>query len=144
MKEGVTDREQLENRVQAAWAATDSGEELRAMLKALKIELVPGERRNWEVEYKGLKLNPLLLLPDVNAASFGQRMQDIDVDAEKQKQREAEAMKQTFKRKAEELLKRENDTAFQPPPPPAAYRPRGSRGPQPRLRPKIHYGDPGI
>ena len=145
IKDRGIDREQLEKRVQAAWAATDSGEEMRAMLKALKIELVPGDRRDWVVEYKGLKLNPVRLLPDVNAASFRKRMQDIDLGAEKQKQREAEATRQTFRRKAEALLKQEAETAIKPPQPtPRAVRQRGPRPPQPRLRPKIHYGDPGI
>jgi len=145
LKERGIDREQLEKRVQAAWAATDSGEEMRAMLQALKIDLVPGTRRDWTVEYKGLKLNPVRLLPDVNEARFRARMQDMDLDAEKQKQREAKAIKQTFRRKAQELLKRESETAFKPAQPtPRAVRQRGPRPPQPRLRPKIRYGDPGI
>jgi hypothetical protein len=146
IKERGTDREQLEKRVQAAWAATDSGEEMRAMLKALKIELIPGERRDWVVEYKGLKLNPVRLLPDVKTASFRKRMQDVDIEAEKQKQREATAIKKTFKRKAKELLKQEAEATIKAPQPTPRARntPGGRRAPQPRLRRKLRFGDPGI
>ena len=143
IKERGTDREQLTKLLQAAWAATDSGEEMRAMLKALKIEMVPGDRRDWVVEYKGLKLNPVRLLPDVKTASFRKRMQDVDLETEKQKQREAEAIKKTFRRKAKDLVKGSMDQAVQPPAQPGFRKGRG-RAPQPKLRRKLRYGDPGI
>jgi len=146
IKERGTDREQLAKRLEAAWNATDSGEEMRAMLKALKVELVPGDRRDWVVEYKGLKLNPVRLLPDVKTARFRERMQDLDLEVEKQKQREAEAIRQTFRRKAKELLKQEAEKDIKAPQPmPRARSTAGAkRAPQPRLRPRLHYGDPGI
>ena len=143
IKERGTDREQLTKLLQAAWTATDSGEEMRAMLKALKIEMVPGDRRDWVVEYKGLKLNPVRLLPDVKTASFRKRMQDVDFETEKQKQREAEAIKNTFRRKAKNLVKGNMDQAVQQPAIPGFTKSR-SRAPQPKLRRKLRYDDPGI
>jgi hypothetical protein len=145
MKERGSDREHLTKLLQAAWTATDSGEEMRAMLKALKIEMVPGDRRDWVVEYKGLKLNPVRLLPDVKTAEFRARMQDVNLEAEKQKQREADAVKETFRRKAKQLVKDEIAAAVHPTPNPRARNTAGGkRAPQPRLRRKLHYGDPGI
>jgi len=145
IKERGGDREQLTKFVRAAWAATDSGEEMRAMLKALKVELAPGDRRDWVVLYKGLKLNPVRLLPEVKTAAFRERMQDVDLAAEKQKERQSEAMKKTFRRKAERLVKEEIDATLKTAP--AArqgFRKSGKRAPQPRLRRKMRYDDPGI
>lgn len=144
IKERGGDREQLTKLLGAAWAATDSGEELRAMLKALKIELVPGDRRDWVVEYKGLTLNPVRLLPEVKTAAFRERMQDVNLETEKQKQREAEALKKTFRRKARNLLKQEIDQAVKAPQSRSGFRKSARRAPQPRLRPKLRYADPGI
>jgi hypothetical protein len=144
IKERGGDREQLTKLLEAAWSASDSGEEMRAMLKMLKVQLVPGDRRDWVVQYKGLKLNPVRLLPEVNTASFRKRMQDIDIEAEKQKQREAEAIKKTFRRKAQAMLKNEIDQAVQTPEPQPGFRKAGRRAPQPKLRRKLRYDDPGI
>jgi len=145
MKERGGDREQLAKLLKAAWESTDSGEEMRAMLKALKIEMVPGDRRDWVVEYKGQKINPVRLLPDVRAARFRERMKDVDLEAEKQKQREADAVKKTFRRKAKQLIRDEVQAAVQPTPTARkGFRKSGPRPPQPRLRRKLHYGDPGI
>jgi hypothetical protein len=145
IKERGGDREQLTKLVRAAWAATDSGEEMRAMLKALKVEIAPGDRRDWVVQYKGLKLNPIRLLPEVKTAAFRDRMQDVDLAAEKEKQRQAEAMKKTFRRRAQGLLKQDFEAAIQPAPkPPAGFRKTGRRAPQPKLRRKLRYDDPGI
>lgn len=146
IKERGSDRERLEKILRAAWEATDSGEEMRAMLKALKVELVPGDRRDWVVEYKGLKLNPVRLLPDVKTAKFRERMKDLNIESEKEKQREAEAIKKTFRRKAQELLKQEAKKAIEAAPTPTRARSTAGvrRAPQPRHRPKIRYDDPGI
>jgi hypothetical protein len=145
LKERGGDREQLTKLVQAAWSATHSGEEMRAMLKALKVELVPGDRRDWVVHYKGLKLNPVRLLPEVKAAGFRERMQDMDMEAEKQKQRGVDAMKNTFRRKAKNLLKEEMDAAVRTVAPTRkGFRKAGKKAPQPKLRRKLRYDDPGI
>jgi len=139
------DREQLAKLVRASWAATHSGEEMRAMLKTLKVELVPGDRRDWVAQYRGLKLNPVRLLPEVKTAEFRQRMQDVDLAAEKQGQRKAEAMKEVFRRKAAKLVKGEIDAAM-PKAPPArkGFRKASKSGPQPKSRRKLRYEDPGI
>jgi hypothetical protein len=145
IKERGGDKERLAKLLQAAWATTDSGQEMRAMLKSLKVELLPGDRRDWVVEYRGLKLNPVRLLADVNTAKFRERMQDVNLAAEKQKQYEAEAMKMTFRRKAEKLLKVEIDAAMQAAPAtPKGFRKAGKRVPQPKLRRKGRYEDPEI
>ena len=115
IKERGIDRERLTKIVRTVWESTHSGEEMRAMLKALKVDLVPGDRRDWVVEYKGLKLNPVRLLPDVKTASFRQRMQDANHEAEKQKRREGEAIKQTVRRRAKDLVKEQIDNAVKPP-----------------------------
>lgn len=145
IKERGGDREKLTKFVCAAWAATDTGEEMRAMLKSLKIELVPGDRRDWVVHYKGLKLNPVRLLPDVRTAAFRERMMDVDLEAEKGKARQAEAMKNTFRRKAANMVKEEIDVAVQTlPAERKGFRKTGKRSPQPRLRRKVRFDDPGI
>jgi hypothetical protein len=145
IKERGSSREQLTKLLQAAWNSTDSGEELRAMLKSLKIELIPGDRRDWVVQYKGMKLNPVRLLPDVNTAGFRQRMQDVDLETESRKQREAEAVKRTFRRKAQVLMKQDIETALKSgPEPQSGFRKVSRRAPQPKLRRKLRLDDPGI
>jgi hypothetical protein len=145
IKDRGTDREQLTKLLQAAWSATDGGQEMRAMLKSLKIDLVPGDRRDWVVQYKSLKLNPVRLLPEVNTASFRERMQDLDHKAEKQTQRDAESIKKTFRRKAHQMLKDDLEEAFRPQPKPrSGFRKASPRVPQPKLRRKLRYDDPGI
>jgi hypothetical protein len=145
IKERGGDREQLTKLLRAAWAATHSGDEMRAMLKSLKIELSPGDRRDWVVHYRGLKLNPVRLLPDVKTAAFRERMEDVNLDDEKQKQRQAEAIKNTFRRKAKDLMKEKIDAAMQSAPSARkGFRKDARKAPQPRLRRKLRYEDPGI
>jgi hypothetical protein len=145
IKERGGNREQLSKIVRAAWAATHSGEEMRAMLQALKVDLVPGDRRDWIVEYKGLKLNPVRLLPEVKTAAFRERMQDVKFETEKEKQAQAEAMKKVFRRKAKDLVKEVFEAEVQVAPPARkGFRKTARRGPQPKLRRKLRYDDPGI
>ncbi len=100
---------------------------------------------NLENGYKGLKLNPVRLLPEVKTAAFRARMQDVDLTAEKEKQRQAEAMKKTFRRKALGLLKQDFDRAVKPTAKPSTgFRKAGRSAPQPKLRRKLRYDDPGI
>jgi len=145
IKERGGNRDQLTKIVRAAWAATHSGEEMRAMLQTLKVELAPGDRRDWVVQYKGLKLNPVRLLPEVKAATFRERMQDVNVETEKEQHAQAEAMKKVFRRKAKDLVKEAFDAAVQVAPSArTGFRKDGRRAPQPKLRRKLRYDDPGI
>jgi hypothetical protein len=139
------DRDQLAKLVRAAWASTCSGEEMQGMLRTLKVELVPGDRRDWVVHYKGLKLNPVRLLPEVKTAEFRQRMQDMDIQQERDKQRQAGTAKEIFRRKAKSLLKQDVEVAL--PIATAARRGREKplrQRPQPKLRRKLRIDDPGI
>jgi hypothetical protein len=97
------------------------------------------------IHYQGLKLNPVRLLPEVKTAAFRARMQDVDHAAEKEKQRQAEAMKKIFRRKAADLVREEIHAAVKPVPAPrTGFRKAGKAPPQPRLRRKLRFDDPGI
>ncbi len=148
LKDRGINKDKLLKMVRAAWNGTDSGEELRAMLGALGVEIQPGERRDWVVQYKGLKMNPVRLLDDVNEAKFRDRMKDVDLASEKEKQRETAPGEALFGRKARATMQGQidrsvaNDQAA--PAPKTGFRKKQHRAPQPRLKRKMWFGDPGI
>jgi hypothetical protein len=147
-KDRGIDREKLEKIVRAAWNGTDSGEEMKAMLGALGVEIKPGDRRAWVVEYKGLKMNPVRLLDDVNEAKFRERMKDVDLEKAKEQAREKSPVDTMFGRKARHVAQGQidrnlaNDEAVKPPK--TGFTKKRHKAPQPRLRRKMWYGDPGI
>lgn len=146
LKDRGINREKLEKLCQAAWNACDSGQEMKAMLGALGVDITAGDRRDWVVEYKGLKMNPVRLLDGVNAAQFRERMKDVDLEAEKQKSREESPAMPTFGKKARHAIQAQIDKAFAndtESPPKTGFR-KKRHAPQPKLRRKMFYGDPGI
>lgn len=148
IKDRGINREKLEKIVRAAWDASDSGQEMKAMLGALGVEIKPGDRRDWVVEYEGLKMNPVRLLNGVKEAAYRERMKDVDLEAEKAKTREKSPAEIAFGRKARQLSQQQinrtiaNDQAE--PKAKTGFRLRRHKAPAPRLRPKLRYDDPGI
>lgn len=148
LKDRGINKEKLIKMVRAAWDASDSGEEMRQMLRSMKVELLPGDRRDWVVEYAGLKMSPVRLLEDVNTAQFRERMKDVDLEAERVRSRETPPGQAFFGRKARQKLQGmvdaqiANDQAEQRPK--TGFTKKKRRGLEPRLRPKLRYRDPGI
>ena len=148
LKDRSVHKEKLIRNVQAAWDVCDSGEEMKAMLGALGVNLVPGDRRDWVVEHKGLKLNPVRLLEGVNTAQFREKVKDLDLEKERQKSREAPPATPLFGRKARQQLQKQvdmqlvNDMKDQPAK--TGFTKKRHKAPTPRLRRKMWYGDPGI
>ena len=148
LKDRGINKDKLLKTVRAAWDGTDSGEEMRAMLGALGVEIVPGKSRDWVVEYKGLKMNPVRLLDDVNEAKFRDRMKDVDLEQAKEQAREKSPAEAVFGRKARATMQGQfngtvaNDQAERPPK--TGFRTKKHSAPQPRLKRKMWYGDPGI
>jgi len=148
MKDRGINQDKLTKIVRAAWDATDSGEEMRAMLGALGVEMQPGERRDWVVVYKGLKVNPVRLLEGVRAAEFRTRMQDVDLAEETERTREKPPAEAMHSRTAGSTIQSQiarsiaNDEPVQTPK--AGFTKRKHKAPQPRFRKKMWYGDPGI
>lgn len=144
LKDRGINEERLQKIVRAAWDATDSGEEMKVMLGALGANIQRGDRRDFVIEYKGLKMNPVRLLDDVNTAQFRDRMKD----AEFEKEREKPPGESLFGRKARQTLQQQfdnsiaNDMAHQPAK--SGFRKKRRRGSEPRLRPKFRFKDPGI
>jgi hypothetical protein len=138
-RERGLDRQQLEKIMRAAWAATDTGTEMQAMLKALGCEIAPGDRRDFVLNYKGLKVNPVRLLENVTHADFRQRMADCPLEREQPpnlpKGRRA---KNLIASQAEKILSEDTKKPVRP-----GYT-KKKRALTPRLRPKLWYGDPGI
>lgn len=141
LKDRGIKRDHLAKMVRAAWNGTDSGSEMQAMLKALGCEITPGDRRDFVVEYQGLKLNPVRLLEGVTTAEFRKRLADIEL----QKDKISTALKG---RKARSMIADQaansiaNDEAKKPTM--RGFTKRQRSAPQPKMKPKIWYGDPGI
>lgn len=148
LKDRGINQTKLEKLVKAAWSATDSGQEMKAMLNALGVEIVPGDRRDWVVEFKGLKMNPVRLLDDVKTADFRERMKDVDLEAEKQKSRDGSPATPLFGRKARSMMQGQFDKplANDAPsaPPKTGFTRKKRRVLEPRFKPKLRYNDPGI
>lgn len=148
LKDRQIDKEKLVRNVQSAWDVCDSGEEMKAMLAALGVNLVPGDRRDWVVERNGLKLNPVRLLDGVTTAEFREKLKDLDLEKERQKERETSPATPLFGRKARLQLQKQvdkhlaNDEKGQPAK--TGFRKKRVKAPAPRLRRKMWYGDPGI
>lgn len=146
LKDRGVNREKLEKMVRAAWDACDSGQETKAMLNALGVDITAGDRRDWVVDYKGLKVNPVRLLEGVNAGQFRERMKDVDLERERMKQQDrAPAM---FGKKSAWVIRSQFDKSIandqESPVPKSGFRKKKHRAPTPRLRPKVWHGDPGI
>jgi hypothetical protein len=141
LKEAGADRDTLAKFVTAAWKASDSGEEMKAMLNALGVELKPGDRRDYVVEYKGVKMNPVRLLDGVRAADFRERMKDVPIEKERDESVSLllRRAKDLVAAQAAKELANDNET-------PAPKQPtrRKQKAPEPRLKRKMWYGDPGI
>jgi len=142
LKDRGINEEKLTKIIRAAWRATDSGEEMRAMLGAIGVDIKAGDRRDYVVEYKGLKMNPVRLLDDVNTAAFRERMKDASIPQER------EGATVLRGRRAKTVLSQQfnkdiaNDQAK--PAPKAGFTKKRHKALVPRLRPKLWYGDPGI
>ena len=147
LKDRNLSQEKLTKIVRAAWSACDTGEEMKAMLSSLGAKLQPGDRRDWVVNYGGLKMNPVRLLDDVNTAMFREKLKDLDYEAEKQKARETSPAMPNFGKKARHLTQQQIDATIandvQDAPPKTGFR-KKRHAPQPKLRRKMFYGDPGI
>lgn len=148
LKDRNINREKLEKIMRAAWDATDTGEEMKAMLGALGVDIRPGDRRDWVVDYKGLKVNPVRLLEDVSTAQFRDRMQDVDREVEKRKAREKAPAEIAFGRKARKMTQQQIDASIandqEQPKPKTGFTRQRHRAPQPKLRRKLWFGGPGI
>lgn len=128
-KRGDTSREQVQKLVSAAFTAADSPAAFDANLKRLGITLQQGDKRDYVIEHRGQVYNPVRFIPGMTAAKMREKMKDYtpppkDPEAEKQRREEAE------KRRAEYQEK--------------ARRARARKPPQPKLKPRLYYGDPGI
>jgi hypothetical protein len=149
LKDRGIDKDKLLKIVRAAWDACESGEEMRAMLSALKVEIKPGERRDWVVEYKGLKMNPVRLLDDVNEATFRDRMKDVDLTQakEKEKDKSREGAQLLRSRRADYLIRKDVKLDFaneEPKQAKGGFTRKKHRAPQPTFKRKLWYGNPGI
>lgn len=144
LKDRTENRDKLEKIMRAAWQATDGGEEMKAMLNALGVDIQRGDRRDFVIDYKGLKMNPVRLLEGITAAEFRERMKDAQIE----KPREKSPAEATFGRKARGMAQSQfdkqiaNDQAE--PPAKTGFRKKRHKAPTPRLRRKTWFGDPGI
>jgi len=150
LKDRGASKDRLEKIVQAAWRACDTGQEMIEMLRALKVEIKPGDRRDWVVEYAGVKMNPVRLLEGVNQAQFRERMMDIDLEAERErnKAKERDGANILRRKSADRLVQGQIDGTIandeNNKPAKSGFRLKRHKAPTPRLRPKLWYGDPGI
>ncbi len=112
LKDRGINKDHLLKIVRTAWEATSTGEEMRAMLASLNVEIKPGDRRDWVVEYKGLKMNPVRLLEGVSAAQFRNRMKDVDAGSENEKTREDLRIGKMYDRKARHVVQDQIDRSF--------------------------------
>lgn len=144
IKDRGANREKLEKAVRAAWSACDGGEEMHQMLAALKVTLEPGDRRAWVVEYAGVKVNPVRLLEGVTEAQFRERMKDYEPTTSREKEQTSPAQVM-FKRDAKFKIRNDlenqsvaNDAQRK------GFRLKRHKAPQPKLKPKLWYGDRGF
>jgi hypothetical protein len=144
LKDRTENREKLEKIMRAAWEATDGGEEMKAMLNALGVDIQRGDRRDFVIDYKGLKMNPVRMLEGVTAAAFRERMKDAHIE----KPREKSPAEIAFGRKARSMAQDQfdksiaNDQAEAPAK--SGFTRKRHKAPTPRLRRKMRYSDPGI
>lgn len=99
------------------------------------------------VQYKGLKMNPVRLLDDVNEAKFRDRMKDVDLAKEKEKTKYHGGPEALWGKRADTLTKQTVKLDFandEPKQAKAGFRKKRHNAPQPKLKRKMWYGDPGI
>lgn len=140
LKDRGVKRDHLEKVMRAAWNGTTGGEEMQAMLRALGCEIQAGDRRSFVLDCQGMKINPVRLLDGVTETAFRKRMEGVELH------RDTDRTRGVQKRQAQELTA---DTAKarideKPVRQTRFTSPKRTRGPQPKLKPKIWFGDPGI
>ncbi|MFN7137807.1 MAG: relaxase/mobilization nuclease domain-containing protein [Limisphaerales bacterium] len=144
LKDRTNNRDKLEKIVRAAWTATEGGEEMKSMLNALGVDIQRGDRRDFVIEYKGLKMNPVRLLDDVSTAEFRERMKDAEIE----KPREKSPAEVAFGRKARGMAQGQFDKSIAndqaEPPAKTGFTKKKHKAPAPRLKPKLRFRDPGI
>jgi hypothetical protein len=143
LKDRGIDRETITKLVRAAWRGSESGDELVTMLSSLGVEIEAGERRDYVIRHKGLKMNPVRLLEGVKASEFRERMKDAEIPKEGSgslagSTRRAESML------AEQFQKEIAKDDVGSKPKTSGFAKRKPKAPAPRLRRKLWYGDPGI
>lgn len=109
LKDRGADRKKLEGILRAAWNACESGQELKAMLKGFGVELAPGDRRDWVIDYEGLKVNPVRMLEGVTAGDFRSRVSDLDLAEARRESRQSSPAMPLFGKKAKALTRHQWD-----------------------------------
>lgn len=109
IKDRGLDREAIRSKVQAAWNMTTTGQELRDVLKAIGMNLIPGDRRDWVLEvFPGCVVSAVRLLEGVDSRAFAARMQGVVATRE----RENSPAMPSFGRKARSLVRDQVDASL--------------------------------
>jgi hypothetical protein len=95
--------DQLQKILLKAWNSTTDGHGFRQALDDHEILLLKGDRRDYVIDVEGFKMNPVRLMPGVNAAEFRARLEGLDM------LRETPEAQQVRGRKARQLARDQID-----------------------------------
>lgn len=136
-------KEHAEKVIRAAWRASDSGEEFVQHCRALGVEILRGDRRDFVADVRGIKINPVRLLEGVTTAEFRKRMEDAEIGSATKERGSADVPRRKSQHKTQTELSEKLAQPAKDQKPKAGFT-KKHRKLTPRLRPKLWYGDPGI